>query len=91
MAKSIRTSAFFATRPELSDSEYDPRLYTPTGVPVDPEDSGLDSALIQYEQFITDALSATADTVREHNISRGMRELKHCTPSSRICLKGKVR
>ena len=74
MAKSIRTSAFFAKQPDLSDTEYNPRLYAPTGVAVDPEDPGLDSALTQYEQVISEALTATADTVRQHNISRDMRD-----------------
>ena len=55
-SKSVRTSAFFALNPPDEERGYNPKLYHPTGVAVDPESPALDSALMQYETTISRAL-----------------------------------
>ena len=71
-SKSIRTSAYFALNPD-PERVYEPKLYQPTGRPVDPDCPALDSALIQYEDVITRALKETADTDRVHNLTKQQR------------------
>ena len=72
-AGSIRTRAHFTLNP-TDDTDYNPKLYEPSGLVIDPDLPALDTALFQYETEVKKAMESTPSEYGPPNTTYAERE-----------------